>query len=56
MSCALKNVLYLHDTPTNAHLHVLVHHISTERLYRIYLGGKLIFLLIVVIWSVMLYC
>jgi len=24
---ALKNVLYLHDTPTNAHLHMLVHYI-----------------------------
>jgi len=39
--CALRNVLYVHDTPTNAHLHVLVHHISTERLYHIYLSGKL---------------
>jgi len=40
--CALKNVLYLYGTPTDAYLHVLVHHISTEWLYHIYLSGKLI--------------
>jgi hypothetical protein len=38
--CALKNVLYLHGTPTYAHWYVLVHHISKEWLYRIYLSGK----------------